>query len=142
MSVMKADSKAKTPKEYIDSVPDARRADIIKMDKLIRQTVPGLKPFICYGMLGYGPFHYKYASGREGDWCVLALANQKNYMSFYVCAAEDGRYIAEANRHRLPKASIGKSCIRYKKLDDLDLDVIKELCVKAEAAAKHGNFAA
>ncbi len=42
-----------------------QRAEIEKLHKLIRQTVPKLKPFIIAGMIGYGPFHYKYASGRD-----------------------------------------------------------------------------
>jgi hypothetical protein len=84
------------------------------------------------GMIGYGTYRYKYASGREGDWPVIALASQKNYISVYVCAAENGRYIAEAHKGELANASVGKSCIRFKKLEDVDLKALEKV-IKAGA---------
>jgi len=83
------------------------------------------------GNLGYGTYHYVYASGREGDWPILALASRKAAISLYACAAVDGRYVAEDFRDRLPKADIGKSCVRIKKLEDVDLDVLDELVRRA-----------
>lgn len=84
------------------------------------------------GMIGYGRYHYRYASGREGDWCLLGLASHKRYISLYV-TAEDGKggYLAEAYRDRLPKADIGKSCVRFRRLDDLDQDALRELVREA-----------
>lgn len=119
-------TKAKTPAEYLKIIPKARQQEIADLNKLI-QKVTGLKPFILTGMLAYGPFHYKYASGREGDWCAIALASQKNYISLYVCMTEKNQYIAELYKKKLPKASIGKSCIRFKKLTDVDQKVITEI---------------
>ena len=84
-------------------------------------------------MLGYGKFHYKYASGREGDTSVIGLASQKNYISLYILAEKDGVYLAEANKEKLGKVSVGKSCIRFKKLEDLNLKVAMQL---AKTAAK------
>jgi hypothetical protein len=79
-------------------------------------------------MLGYGPFHYKYASGREGDTALVGIANNKQYISLYVIAAnEEEGYIAGSYQDRLPKASIGKGCVRIKRLSDVDLDVVAEL---------------
>ncbi|RJQ36193.1 DUF1801 domain-containing protein [Candidatus Parcubacteria bacterium] len=118
---------AKTPAEYIRMQPEPRRTDIAKLHALIRKTVPHLKPHIQIGMLGYGSYHYRYASGREGDWAIIGLANQKNYISLYVMAAEGGRYIAEKYKKELPKASIGKSCIRFRRLLDVDAAVLARL---------------
>ena len=84
------------------------------------------------GMMGYGKFHYKSSSGREGDWCVIGLASQKNYISVYLCAPDEKGYLAEQNKARFPKASIGKSCIRFKKSSDIDLKVLAELIKKSE----------
>ena len=67
----------------------------------------------------------------EGDWPILALASRKAAISLYACAAVDGRYVAEDFRDRLPKADIGKSCVRIKKLEDVDLDVLDELVRRA-----------
>ena len=64
-----------TPAEYIAAVDDRRRPDIAALDQLIRTHAPELEPVIMGGMLGYGPFHYRYASGREGDACKLSIAS-------------------------------------------------------------------
>jgi hypothetical protein len=124
---MKGQSDAKTPKEYIAKLDEPRQTEIKRVDKLIRQTVPQLKPFIMAGMLGYGPFHFKYPSGREGDWFRIGLASNKSYISLYACAADERGYVAERYKKKLPKANIGKSCVRFKKLDDLDIEALKAL---------------
>ena len=123
---------ALTPEEYIDSVSDLHRADIEKLHSLIKKTVPNLKAHICSGMLGYGEYHYRYASGREGDWALILLASQKNYISVYICAQENGEYVAENYKDKLPKTSIGKSCIRFKSIADIDLSILAEMIKKAE----------
>jgi hypothetical protein len=78
-------------------------------------------------MLGYGSFKYKNYKKEIIDWPTVALANQKNYVSIYVCAVKDGKYLAEENKARLGKVSVGKSCIRFNKLDQVNLDVLKEV---------------
>ncbi len=93
--------------------------------------MPKLKPHIIHGMLGYGLYHYKYASGREGDWFVVGLASQKNYVSLYIRAYDKDGYLAENNQSRLGKVSVGRSCIRFKELEDLNLKVALELVGKA-----------
>lgn len=123
---------AKTPEEYINSLEEPRREQIKKLHEVIIKTVPKLKPFIISGMIGYGKYRYKSKSGREGDWCTIALASQKNYISIYVCAVKNGKYIAEMYKDKFPKASIGKSCIRFKKIEDLGLDVFKTVLQEAE----------
>ena len=82
-------------------------------------------------MLGYGRFHYRYASGREGDASLVALANRKQYISLDVLCADAGGYLAERYADRLPKAKIGKSCVRFKRTDDLDLDALRALLSEA-----------
>ena len=128
-----ADSKtATTPDEYIDRLIEPRKAEIKALYDLVCESVPDLEPFMQSGMIGYGKYHYRYASGREGDWCMIALASRKNYISLYVVASCDGAYVTEGYQERLPKANIGKSCVRIKRLADVDLDVVREL-VKAGA---------
>ena len=117
-------TKATTPEDYIAQIDEPRRSEISKLHGLISKAIPSEKPSIQAGMIGYGTYHYKYASGREGDWPIIALASQKNYISVYVCGASDGEYTAERRKSELPKASVGKSCIRFKKLDDVDLKVL------------------
>jgi uncharacterized protein DUF1801 len=86
-------------------------------------------------MLAYGRYHYRYASGREGDWFRIGLASQKRYISLYVTAANGERYVAETYKDRLPKAGIGKSCVRFKRLEDLDRSALESLIREGACAA-------
>ena len=83
-------------------------------------------------MLGYGSFRYKNYKKEMIDWPVVALASQKSYVSLYVCAVVDGEYVAEAHKEKLGTVSVGKSCIRLKKLSDLDLDALATVLKIAE----------
>ena len=118
---------AKTPEQYIAMLDEPRKSEIQKLHNFIQKVAPGLKPHILAGMIGYGTYHYKGKSGREGDWSIIALASQKNYISVYLCASDGKQYVAEKNKKKFPKASVGKSCIRFKKLEDIDLGVLKEV---------------
>jgi hypothetical protein len=137
---MKGNTKARNAKEYIASLTEPRKSEILALDRLIRKEAPSLTRQFYYGMLSYGAFHYKYASGREGDWFVLALASQKNYISLYVCMADRGKYVAENYKKLLPKADIGKSCVRFKKLDDLDLKVVAQMIGDSLTALKKNKI--
>jgi len=117
--------------DYIAALDEPRRTDVAALDALIREHAPGLEPVVAGKMLGYGPFHYRYASGREGDTTLLGLASQKRYISLYVLCSTGGRYLAESYAERLPKASIGKSCVRFARLSDVDADVLAELVSEA-----------
>jgi hypothetical protein len=124
---MKGQLNVKTPAEYIAAVDDKRRPDIAALDALIRKHAPKLEPVIMGGMLGYGPFHYRYASGREGDACKLSIASNASYISLYCSAADADGYVAPRYADRLPKASIGKTCVKFKKLTDLDENALVAL---------------
>ncbi len=88
-------------------------------------------------MMGYGVFNYKSKSGREGTWPIVAIAPQKNYMSLYICAVTNGKYMAEIYQDKLGKVSCGKSCIRFKKIEDLNTDTVKEILLELERRMKH-----
>ena len=118
---------ATTSEAYLDALDEPRRGDVAALDALIRATAPQLEPHIQSGMLAYGRYRYRYSSGRSGEWFPIGLASRKRYISLYVMAADGERYLAEAFRDRLPKADIGKSCIRFKRLADLDRDALVEL---------------
>jgi hypothetical protein len=117
--------------DYIAALAEPRRTDVAALDALIREHAPSLEPVVAGKMLGYGPFHYRYASGREGDTTLLGLASQKRYISLYVLCANGGRYLAESYAERLPKASVGKSCVRFARLSDVDPAVLAELVTEA-----------
>lgn len=131
---MHGHSDAKTSEDYIAQVEDERRDDIQKLHDLVREVAPELEPTMEFKMLGYGKIRYKYASGREGEWMKIGIANNKQYISLYCCAADQDGYVAERYREKLPKANIGKSCVRFKRLSDLDEKVLKQLIREAAAA--------
>jgi hypothetical protein len=113
-------AKPSSPKTFIESLEEPRRTEIKRIDKLIRETMPDLKPVLNGEMLGYGPFRYRYKTGREGDMCDICLCSKKNYISLHVFGANQ-------YKKKLGKADIGVACIRFKTLDDLNTDVLKEI---------------
>ena len=128
---MKGQLKVSTPAEYLAQLKEPRLSDIVALDALIRKTAPKLEPFIQMGILAYGPYHYKYESGREGDWFRLGIASNASYISLYVSATDDDGHVAERYKEALPKANIGKGCVRFKRLSDLDQVVLKKLIREA-----------
>lgn len=134
---MRASIKIKTPKQYLDSLKEPRKSQLLGLHKFIRAKAPALKPVMMSGMLGYGRFQYKYASGREGEWFRIGLASQKNHISLYFCAVgKDGKYVPEGYKADLPKASVGRSCVRFKKLEDISMPVIAKMIRDTLKAAK------
>jgi hypothetical protein len=134
---MKGQLKVSSPAEYIAKLEEPRKTEIAALDALIRKTAPKLEPFIHIGILAYGPWRYKYATGREGDWFRIGVASNKSYISLYICACDDQGYIPERYKAALPKANIGKSCVRFKRLSDLEPTALKKMIREgAQAPAK------
>jgi hypothetical protein len=123
---------AKTVDEYLAALPEERKEPFLFLHELIQKTAPSLKSHFAYNMLGYGSMKYLNSKKEVIDWPIISLANQKNYISLYVCATEGPEYIAEKNKDRLGKVKVGKSCIQIKKIEDLNLEVLKEVIKSAE----------
>ena len=133
-----------TPDEHIASLPDDVRDDIATLDAAITAGMPGEERVVWEGkfwggtdqrIIGYGSYHYKGRSGAEGEWFIVGLAVQKNYLSLYVNAAEDGTYLSEVYGTRLGKAKAKRANIQIKRAADLDLDVLRELVARARELA-------
>ncbi|MGH9788260.1 MAG: hypothetical protein ACRD4U_06120 [Candidatus Acidiferrales bacterium] len=73
---MKGKSKAKTPKEYIEGLKEPQRGEIRELHKLITRTAPKLKAKMWSGMIGYGSYHYRYASVRQDNQRNVAAAKR------------------------------------------------------------------
>lgn len=99
--------------EYLQNVPVERQPLVHAIHDAIQSAVPALKPRMVSGMIGYGTYNYTSKSGRKGDWSLVLLANRKDYVSVYICVYKNNEYLAEANKDRLGKVSVGKSCIRF-----------------------------
>ena len=127
---------------FLASLPDDRRATMTTLHQAIRKAVPKLAPFMTSGMgpspiIGYGKYHYKSASGREGDWFTLGLVAAKSGYALHVCVGGEGGYLVEKNAAKLGKVKTGRSCINFTKLEDLKLDATMAL---VKEAAKSGGI--
>ena len=111
--------------EYLSQVePERRRADAQRLDQIFRE-VSGFAPRMWGpSIVGYGRYHYRYESGREGDFLATGFAPRKANLVIYIMP---GYTDFSAILARLGTHKIGKSCLYINKLDDIDLDVLKEL---------------
>lgn len=130
-------SKATTVAEYLASLPADRREAITKVREVMQRNMDrGYRETMSYGMIGWCVPHELYPPGYHCDpkqgLPFAGLASQKNYMSVYLMGVySDGtdhmsNWFREAWRDTGKKLDMGKCCIRFKKLDDLALDVIGE----------------
>lgn len=123
---MQGHSNAADPDTYIAELDDVRRPQIASLDAQIRAAAPGLDRRMQSGMIAYGHYTYRYATGRTGEWFLVGLASNKQYISLYVSPLGLDPYV-----DRLPKASLGRGCIRVKRAEDLDPAVLAELVAAA-----------
>ncbi|MBJ3784386.1 DUF1801 domain-containing protein [Devosia sediminis] len=122
--------------EFLAQVEDpVKRADSQVLVTMLSE-VSGHQPVLWGTMIGFGQYHYKYASGHEGDALRIGFAPRKGDISLYTLVAYDGAAQAEQDAllARLGKHKAGKSCLYVKKLADIDMGVLREL---AEFAYAH-----
>ncbi|WP_156129396.1 DUF1801 domain-containing protein [Flavobacterium sp. AED] len=129
---MFAKNESKSIEEYLLRVLDDRKKDIDFIHDFIQKAVPELKPYFASNMIGYGSFYYLDSKKQKKDWPIIALANQKNYISIYVCAIIEDKHAAEKYKKELGKLSKGISCIRFKKIEDINLETLKIVLKLAE----------
>ena len=133
-----ASSNASTPEQYLAELPEDRRPLVEAVRATILEHLPdGFEETVAYGMVSYVVPLERYPDTYNGQPLgVLALANQKNHVAVYLM----GVYADEAERDRFvaewkatgKKLDMGKSCVRFKQLDDVPLDVIGELISKVD----------
>jgi hypothetical protein len=127
-----------TPAEFLAGLPADRRDTMTTLHKAIRKAAPKLAPYLASGMgpspvIGYGKYHYKSASGREGDWFTVGLTAGKSGYALHVCVFDPkGGYIVENNAPKLGKVKTGRSCINFKKLEDLKIPAAMALVKQAQ----------
>ena len=129
---MFAKNAAKSVDEYLSLVPDDRQKDINFIHSFIQKAVPKLKPYYASNMIGYGSFYYLDSKKQKRDWPIIALANQKNYITVYVCALIDDKSVAEKYTKDLGKLTKSFSCIRFKKIEEINLETLKIVLRLAE----------
>ena len=125
-----------TPDELIAALPEERRETMTVLHKAIRKAAPKLKVLVRSGMgplpfITYGAYRYKSASGREGDWFLIGLLAGKKDYSLHICVVDKTGYLVEQNAAKLGKVKTGRSCINFKKLEDLNLTEVLKLVKQA-----------
>lgn len=120
-------TKAKTVKEYLSAVPEDKKETVLALHNFIKKAVPKLTPYFAINMIGYGKFKYLNYKKETIDWPIIALADQKQYISIYVCSIIDRKYVAEKYKAELGKVKVGRSCISFKKLGDVNLPILKRV---------------
>ncbi len=125
MSDNKTKAETADPRAFVDAVTHPqRRMDGLALLELM-QTESGQAP-VMWGpsMIGYGTYHYKYDSGREGDMFIAGFSPRATAISLYMFGGADAH---EDLLARLGKHKTGKSCIYVNKLADIDLEVLREM---------------
>jgi len=135
-------SDAKTPKEYIDSLPEDRRKAMAKLRSVIRKNLPKGFKEVMQGMIGYVVPHSIYPDGYHCNpkqpLPFISLASQKNFIALYHMGVYSDKklldwFIKEYPHHSKSKLDMGKSCIRFKKINDIPYDLIGDLASKITA---------
>lgn len=133
-------STATSPEDYISQLPEDRKAPISKLHNLIVNYMPkGLEAGMGYGMLAYYVPKSIYPSGYHckpfPPLPFINVASQKNFIALYHSGLYAKKelhdwFVADYPKHCKYKLDMGKSCIRFKKMDDIPYDLIKELLGK------------
>ncbi|RAP56927.1 DUF1801 domain-containing protein [Oleiagrimonas sp. MCCC 1A03011] len=126
--------------DFLASVTDERRRAECRDLLAIFSRITGHDPVMWGpGMIGFGSYHYRYASGREGDFLATGFAPRKDAISIYLMADFPGQ---EALLERLGRHRRGKSCLYVRRLDQVDLAALEALIAGAftEIGQRHGGI--
>lgn len=129
---MFAKNEANSVEEYLLRVPEDRKETIDFLHDFIQKSVPKLKPHFAFNMIGYGSFYYLDSKKQKKEWPIISLANQKNYISIYVCTVIEDKAAAEKYNKELGKLTKGVSCIRFKKIEEINLETLETVLKLAE----------
>ena len=116
--------------EFVNSYVDneQKKADSFRLIELMEEWSASEPRMWGPSIIGFGTYHYKYASGHEGDAPVIAFSPRKPALTFYVYSN------TEKSRELLPalgKYKMSKACIYVKKLSDINTDILRELCLES-----------
>jgi hypothetical protein len=110
---------------FIGAVPDEQKRQDCYDILALMQEVTGYEPKMWgNSIVGFGSYHYRYASGREGDWFLTGFSPRKQNMTLYIMAGFD-QY--DELMAKLGKYKTGKSCLYIKRLGDVDQETLREL---------------
>jgi uncharacterized protein YdhG (YjbR/CyaY superfamily) len=123
---------------YLSAIPDEQRQEECQVIAEMMQRATKAKAQMWGSMIGFGSYHYKYPSGREGDWFLTGFAPRKKALTLYIMA---GFAQYDALLEKLGKYRTGKSCLYIKRLADVDLKVLEKLILLSvnQVAQEHAG---
>src|SRR5215216_2915334 len=129
MAELKTKPTEASVKEFLNQIPDKeRREDCFAVAKIMKE-ITGEKPKMWGpSIVGFGTYHYKYASGREGDWPITGFSPRKKDLTLYMMMGFEKH--ADLMK-QLGKHSVGKSCLYIKRLSDVDVPTLRKLIKKS-----------
>ena len=114
---------------FLNTVDDEqKKADSFKLLSIMEETTGKKGKMWGAAIIGFGSYHYKYASGQEGDWMLTGFSPRKQALTLYLMS---GNEHFEKERGQLGKHKTGKSCLYIKKLSDIDEVVLRDMIKKS-----------
>jgi hypothetical protein len=124
---------------YLDAIEDPMRRQDCEAIVAMMESIAGAPP-VMWGdsIVGFGSYHYRYDSGREGDAPLLGFSSRKGDISVYLSCDDPP---LQALRERLGRHKMGKACLYLRRLDDVDRDVLGQMVAHAaaETRARYGS---
>ena len=125
MAELKTKLNKASVEKFLNSVKDEqKRQDSFKILEMMKKITKEEPKMWGPSIVGFGKYHYKYASGHEGDMCMAGFSPRKEALTIYILPGfEKNKSVME----KLGKYKTGKSCLYIKKLDDVDTNVLRQL---------------
>jgi hypothetical protein len=123
---------------FLNQIADKQQQEDCFAILELMKNITGSQPKMWgASILGFGNYHYKYESGREGEWFITGFSPRKDNLTLYVLSSFNGyeEFLANLGKHKT-----GKSCLYIKKLDDVDLDILAKMIEKSVAAVREGKI--
>ena len=134
MAELKTKPTASSVSAFLNGIQDAqRRKDCFEVARIMKRVTRTAPRMWGTTIVGFGKYHYKYASGREGDWFLAGFSPRKGDLTLYITTGFDGH---EDLMRKLGKHKTGRSCLYIKKLDDVDRKVLTTLIARSVSRMK------
>ncbi len=125
MSALKTRKNDQSVDLFLNNIQDERkREDSIKILKILEEITQEEAKMWGNSIIGFGEYHYKYKSGREGEWFIIGFSPRKLNLTLYIMS---GFAHYENLLSELGKYTTGKSCLYIKKLSDINIDILKQI---------------
>jgi len=129
MADLKTKPTSVNPAKFVAGIKNERRRADAQALLAMMTRVTGEAPRMWgSAIVGFGSYHYTYATGREGDWCITGFSPRKESMTVYILP---GLHLQQAHLKKLGKVTTGKSCIYIRNLEDVHMPTLEKMVKQA-----------